>query len=168
MRTADFLISDIQPCEGHSLRYLHMDVAGAPCYVEDIQEGTRALIMYKPEYDSRFHRLHTSVVNKIEREEDDKIVKVTTMNTIYTLTRTNCDNETYVGLQCMTEEDAETFITKYISTGLGARLMETIYNGRMIDKERAVESLMHAVKWLGESREDAIYHVFWDALCEQE
>ena len=58
MRTADFLISDIQPREGHSLRYLHMDVAGTPCYVEDIQEGTRALIMYKPEYDSRFHRLH--------------------------------------------------------------------------------------------------------------
>ena len=89
------------------------------------------------------------------------------MNTIYTLTRTKFDDETYEGLRCMTEEDAEAYITEYISTGIGARLMETIYKGRQIDLQQAARSLLDAVKWLGETREDAIYHVFWDALCDE-
>lgn len=33
-----------------------------------------------------------------------------------------------------------------------------------IDYEVAAKSLLNAVKWLGETRDGAMYHVFWDAL----
>ena len=167
METADFIISDIRPRPGHSLRYLHLDCEGAPCYIEDINAGTRALIMYKPEYDTRFHRLHTSLVESVEREKDDRIVKITTMNTIYTLTRINFDAETYRGVRHLTLEEARAYAEHYISEGAGKKLMETIYKDKQVDLDRAAASLLNAVQWLGEPRDHAIYHVFWEALCEE-
>ena len=90
------------------------------------------------------------------------------MNTVYTLTRINFDPETYGSVPCMTEEDAENFIRRYVADGAGKRLMETIYKDQEIDMSQAASSLMNAVKWLGEKKEDAIYHVFWDALYEKD
>ena len=64
----------------------------------------------------------------------------------------------------MTEDDAEKFIRDYVSDGAGKKLMETIYKDQQIDYQKATASLLNAVKWIGEKKEDAIYHVFWDAL----
>lgn len=164
MRVADFIVADITPKPGTSLRYLHMDVNGSPCYIEDIEVGTRALIMYQPDYDDRFHRLHTSVIENIERSTNDSVVKITTMNTIYTLTRTNFNDETYGGLPCLTEEAAEQAVRDYVSDGAGKKLMETIYKDQEIDYEVAAKSLLYAVKWLGETRDGAMYHVFADGM----
>lgn len=167
MRVADFLISDVQPKEGSRFNPIHEAVLGMPCYIEDLGVNTRGLLMYKPDYSDRFHRLHTSVIKSIHCTDDDKIIEITTLNTVYTLTRINFDPETYVGIQCMTEEDAERYIKEYISEGAGKKLMETIYKDKQIDLQKAVSSLLNAVKWIGEERGNAMYHVFWDALCDK-
>ena len=167
METADFIISNVQPRPGHSLRFLHMECQGTPCYIEDLEKSYRGLIMYKPEYEDRFHRLHTSIVKSIEREANDAVVIITTMNTVYTLTRTNFDETTYRGVCCLTEDEAERYVKAYISKGFGKKLMETIYKGKAIDTARAASSLFDAVKWTGEPRDRAIYRVFLDALSDK-
>lgn len=168
MRVADFMISDVQPKEHTRFNPTHEEVLGTPCYIEDAGINTRGLLMYKPDYSDRFHRLHISAIKSIHCSEGEKIVTLETMNTTYTLTRINFDPETYGGIPCMTEEDAESFIRRYVADGAGKRLMETIYKDQEIDMPQAVSSLMNAVKWLGEKKEDAIYHVFWDALYEKD
>lgn len=168
MRTPDFTICDVRAVPGKSLRYLHLEVMETPCYIEDIEVGQRALIMYKPDGDNRFHRLHTSCVESIRREEDDRIIEITTKNTVYILARSNWDATTYSGLPCLTREAAEAEIQKYCEDGTGKKLLETIYKGQAIDLDSAVSSYISAVKDWGETREHAIYHVFWDGLCAQE
>lgn len=168
MRTPDFTICDVRAVPGKSLRYLHLDVMETPCYVEDIEEGQRALIMYKPDYDDRYHRLHTSRVESIRREKNDKLVEITTQNTIYILARSNWDNATFGGLPCLSREVAEAEIRRYCESGIGEKLLETIYKEQSLNLDNAVSSYLSAVKDWGETREHAIYHVFWDGLCPQE
>lgn len=168
MRTPDFTICDVRAVPGKSLRYLHMDVLETPCYIEDIEQGQRALIMHKPDYDDRFHRLHTSRVESIARAENDKMVEITTQNTVYVLARSNWDDKTYRGLPCLTREIAEEEIRKYCEDGTGKRLLETIYKDHELDIDSAVTSYLSAVKDWGETRDHAMYHVFWDGLCTQE
>lgn len=168
MRTSDFTICDVRAVPGKSLRYLHMSVMETPCYVEDIEVGQRALIMYKPDFDDRYHRLHTSCVESIHREENDKVVTITTQNTIYVLARSNWDAETYGGLPCLTREIAESEIRKYCAEGTGKKLLETIYKDHDLDIDNAVASYLFAVKEWGETRDHAMYHVFWDGLKAQE
>lgn len=102
----DFIIKEVTPLRGAPLRALHYDVLGRPAYIEDVEEGYRGLLMYQPDYDDRFHRLHTSTIQSIEADDDGKTVVINTANTQYILQRTNDDDATFRGVRCFTMDDS--------------------------------------------------------------
>lgn len=112
----DFIISKIIPAEGKALRDVHHDILGSPAYIEDLEVGYRGLIMFKPEYDDSFHRLHTSRIKSIDF---DKVtcseVTVCTENTVYILSRINHDETTFRGVPSFTSVDAENVVRSYIN-----------------------------------------------------
>lgn len=112
----DFIVAKIIPSEGKELRDLHYDVLGRPAYIEDLEVGYRGLIMFQPEYDNNFHRLHTS---KIKSVGFDKVtcseVTVCTANTTYVLFRINHDEVTFRGVPSFTIKDAEGAVRRFIN-----------------------------------------------------
>lgn len=86
---------DIQPKEGTRYNSLHDEANGCIASVLDIEVGKRGWINYKTDdylWETSWHRIHTSMIEKIDIEYDNTnnyINKLTivTMNTVYTLTK---------------------------------------------------------------------------------
>lgn len=87
---ADYIVENVEPRRGMPLRDLHMDVMGSPCYIINAKSGERGLLMCLFSYDQeRYHRLHTSTIEKVSESVGGEYVVIMTANTNYTLKRTN-------------------------------------------------------------------------------
>ena len=84
---------DIQPKEGTAYNPLHDEANGCIASVLDIEEGTRGWINYLTDaylWARSWHRIHTSIIEKIDFDLEENCINkvtITTMNTIYTLTK---------------------------------------------------------------------------------
>lgn len=87
---ADYVIASVIPHNGRRM-YIHEEVSGAECYIADAEVGYRGTIMFFPDYDDRFHRLHTSNIEAINEVADGNRVEIVTQNTTYVLERINFD-----------------------------------------------------------------------------
>ena len=110
----DYIIKEITAKNG-SLRQLHNDAMGTECFIADLEKGHRSLLRYKPEYDDRYHRLHTSLVLDIKTSDGENDVVIETLNTVYHLVRNNFDDETFSGINSYTYEVAKKTVTDYFS-----------------------------------------------------
>lgn len=109
----DYIIKEITAKEG-SLRQLHHDAMGTECFIVDLEKGQRSLLRYKPEYDNRYHRLHTSTVLGIKTSDGENDVVIETLNTVYHLIRNNFD-DTFSGINSYTYEVAKETVTGYLN-----------------------------------------------------
>ena len=84
---------DIQPKEGTAYNPLHYEANGCIASVLDIEEGKRGWINYMTNdylWERSWHRIHTSIIEKIDVALEDNCINkviITTMNTVYTLTK---------------------------------------------------------------------------------
>lgn len=102
----DYIIKEITAKNGGSLRSLHLDALGTECFIADLEKGHRSLLRYKPEYDDRFHRLHTSLVVDVKANDDESDVVIETLNTTYHLVRSNFD-DSFAGIVSYTYDVAK-------------------------------------------------------------
>lgn len=67
---------------------LHDEVIGCPAYPLYLSESERGYICVIPNYDNRYHRIHTSaVISASPWGHGESVVTIETMNTIYVLTK---------------------------------------------------------------------------------
>lgn len=84
---------DIQPKEGTVYNPLLDEANGCIASVLDIEEGKRGWINYLTDdylWERSWHRIHTSIIEKIDVDLEENCINkvtITTMNTIYTLTK---------------------------------------------------------------------------------
>ena len=84
---------DIKPKEGTKYNPLHDEANGCIASVLDIEVGKRGWINYMTDdylWEHSWHRIHTSIIEKIDADLEDNCINkvtITTMNTIYTLTK---------------------------------------------------------------------------------
>lgn len=76
----------VQPKDGARYNPVHNDVQGTVATVIDVEPGQRGWIAYYADYDERWHRLHTSIVQELYVDASGNIV-ITTENTFYSLHR---------------------------------------------------------------------------------
>lgn len=110
----DYIIKEITVKNG-SLRQLHHDAMGTECFIADLEKGYRSLLRYKPEYDDRYHRLHTSVVLGIKTTDGENDVVIETLNTVYHLVRNNFDDGTFSGINTYTYEVAKKTVAEFFN-----------------------------------------------------
>ena len=80
-----YVFAEVTPKNG-VMRHIHRETLGSTCYILEANVGDVAWIEFEPEYDpGTFHRMHTSIVEKIEKSDDGKRITITTMNTVYVL-----------------------------------------------------------------------------------
>ena len=84
---------DIQPKEGTAYNPLHDEANGCIASVLDIEVGKRGWINYMTDdylWEHSWHRIHTSMIEKIDIGYVDNCINkltIVTMNTVYTLTK---------------------------------------------------------------------------------
>lgn len=110
----DYIIKDITAKEGQ-LRNLHYDAMGTECFITDLEKGHRSLLRYKPEHDTRYHRLHTSIVLDIKTSDGENDVVIETLNTVYHLVRNNFDDDTFSGINSYTYKVAKETVASYLN-----------------------------------------------------
>lgn len=80
----DYIIKDVIPKNG-IMRDIHEEVLGRRCYIISAEVGCRGLLKYLPDYDDRYHRLHTSTIVSVKDGKSGDEVIIETVNTIYRL-----------------------------------------------------------------------------------
>lgn len=79
-----YIIKDIIPKNG-IMRDIHEEVLGRRCYIASAEVGNRGLLKYLPDYDDRYHGLHTSTIVMVDDKTHEGEVVIETANTIYKL-----------------------------------------------------------------------------------
>ena len=83
-----YVISKIVKKGAISNYLLHDEMINQPAYPLFLEVGKRGWIMCKPEYDNRFHRIHTSqIIAFTPWSGGEDTVVIETENTIYTLSK---------------------------------------------------------------------------------
>ena len=83
---AIYIVSEVARKDIESNRQLHDEMRSQLAYPLYLKVGERGWLMFKPQYDDRFHHVHTSTIaSATPWGNGEDTVVIETRNTIYTL-----------------------------------------------------------------------------------